>query len=248
MNTSSSSRGARAPSALYGAALGRLLLLAGTAGILASCGGGQPAVEVPTLSPEELAAQSEAFRDVSIDRLESDNEAMQLAGQLYAANCASCHENNPEAHGVADLRRGHFNFGTTADAIRTTIREGRTLTMPAVGGQFGETSLGQLVAFVQSLSKPPQASGMSSFEEGGKELFATHCAMCHGPDGKGNPGLGVPDLADDYWQYGGSMMNIRLGITRGIESQCPPHPSLSDPEVDLLTAYVLNLVAGNSPN
>ena len=101
-----------------------------------------------------------------------------------------------------------------------------------------EVDIGQVVAYVQSLSDPSKFNNLAEYGEG---LYMEHCIVCHGADGQGII-LGASDLSDDYWQHGGSMMNIRLAISRGVEGQCPPHAELlNETELKLLTAYVMNL-------
>ncbi len=52
-----------------------------------------------------------------------------------------------------------------------------------------------------------------------KPLYAMHCAACHGPDMRGNPDLGAPNLADDVWLYGdGSIFAIERTLLYGIRS------------------------------
>jgi len=140
---------------------------------------------------------------------------------------------------VTNLTRGRYDFGTSADAVRLTIREGRRSEMPNFGRQYGEVELGQLVAYLGTLSS---GLPLSDYEERGRVMFAEGCAVCHAADGTGSLELGAPDLTDDYWRHGDTMMNIRLMITRGAESECPAHgDELSPAEVELLTAYVLRL-------
>jgi cbb3-type cytochrome c oxidase subunit III len=43
----------------------------------------------------------------------------------------------------------------------------------------------------------------------------TNCAACHGADGKGNPALGAPNLADGIWLYGGSVAAVTETVTKG---------------------------------
>lgn len=58
----------------------------------------------------------------------------------------------------------------------------------------------------------------------GRPLFATHCAACHGPNGRGDREKGVPDLGDGDRLYGNALLadveqivldGIRSGDTRG---------------------------------
>lgn len=192
-----------------------------------------------TPPPEQLATEAQAFVGRRIADLIADAGAMALGERLFEVHCAACHGSEAAQRDVPDLRRGAFNYGATEEAVRTTIAQGRISVMPDMGHNLGEVDLGQLVAFVQSLSFE---SPLSSYAERGKMLFAANCAKCHGADGLGDPELGAPSLADDYWQHGNSMMNIRMVITRGVQAQCPGYAgSPTAGEIELLTAYVLKL-------
>lgn len=48
--------------------------------------------------------------------------------------------------------------------------------------------------------------------EKGKELFITSCAACHGNDGRGTVG---PNLTDEYWLHGGSIVDIFKSVKYG---------------------------------
>jgi cytochrome c oxidase cbb3-type subunit 3 len=224
--------------------------------LLAACGAGQEGAgpsasaasegaarnDTATETPEQLERASAPYGGRDVAALMADAGALEVADRLYRAHCASCH--GVEGHGgrdAPDLTAGHFNYGTTPEAIRATFTQGRKSQMPAMGRNLGEVDLGQLVAYVQSLAK--ESAPATTYQERGKELFAQHCAVCHGDDGGGSIEKGAPNLADDYWQNGDSMMNVRLAITRGIEAECPAQgATLSEPETNLLVAYVLKLI------
>lgn len=54
----------------------------------------------------------------------------------------------------------------------------------------------------------------------GAPLFLARCAVCHGAEGKGDPGRGVPDLTDADWLYGtGRVSEIERVIDYGIRSR-----------------------------
>ena len=56
----------------------------------------------------------------------------------------------------------------------------------------------------------------------GRSVFQTHCAACHGPEGRGDPSLGVPNLTDNDWLYGtGEVSDIEQVILYGIRSYNP---------------------------
>jgi cytochrome c oxidase cbb3-type subunit 3 len=76
----------------------------------------------------------------------------------------------------------------------------------------------------------------------GKEKFAQTCAACHGPDGKGNPALGAPNLTDKVWLYGGSEADVMATIQNGRTGQMPAWKGfLGEPRVHVLAAYVWGL-------
>ena len=65
---------------------------------------------------------------------------------------------------------------------------------------------------------------------------------CHGPDGKGNPLMGAPDLTDDIWLYGGSRARIRETLADGRSGVMPAQKDILYPEkIHLLAAYVYSL-------
>ncbi|MES2627303.1 MAG: c-type cytochrome [Pseudomonadota bacterium] len=200
-------------------------------------------ISTPTFTAEQLQqlrSQSDTYSGLDIDRLQSDSGAMALGQTLLAAHCDQCHgENAPGLRDITNLQTGIFDYGDTADAIRTTISAGRHSLMPALGSVLGEVELGGLVAYVRSFNS---GETPEDFLERSKEIYATHCVVCHGIEARGNPELGSANLTDSYWQHGDSMMNVRLTITRGVESVCPAQEGvLSAAEMELLTAYILQL-------
>ncbi|MGL5223536.1 MAG: c-type cytochrome, partial [Plesiomonas shigelloides] len=72
------------------------------------------------------------------------------------------------------------------------------------------------------------------------------CAACHGPDGKGNPAVGAPNLTDQIWLYGGTRANVEETVKYGRNGQMPAWQSiLGDDKVHLLAAYVFSLSQNN---
>lgn len=52
-----------------------------------------------------------------------------------------------------------------------------------------------------------------------RPLFASHCAVCHGADMRGNTAVGAPNLTDRVWLYGdGSVYDIERTILYGVRS------------------------------
>jgi cytochrome c oxidase cbb3-type subunit 3 len=220
---------------------GRIAPVFFVAALLAACSGsGDTGGQVASADLAALRTQSMAYDGSVASELRKDPAALALGNALFAAHCASCHGADASgARGVTNLQAGRFNYGADEAAVRTTIVSGRVSKMPQMGRTLGEVELGQLVAYVESLAGNVE---LSDYEVRGQQLYQENCIACHSEDGSGNTELGVPNLRDDHWIHGTSMMNKRLVITRGVESVCPPHGDvLNQTEVELMTAYVLSL-------
>lgn len=88
----------------------------------------------------------------------------------------------------------------------------------------------------------------------GKELFASSCASCHGPDAKGLPGLGK-DLVTSEFAKGLSDKDLVAFITKGRDTSdklnttgvaMPPkggNPALTEKQLQDIVAYLRQLEA-----
>jgi len=75
--------------------------------------------------------------------------------------------------------------------------------------------------------------------EAGKKIFASHCAMCHGAEGKG--GIG-PNLTGEKFRYGRSEAAIHESISKGRPNGMPAFGSqLSGGDLANLVGFVLSL-------
>jgi mono/diheme cytochrome c family protein len=103
------------------------------------------------------------------------------------------------------------------------------------------------------LAIAPLAPSSARAEEDGKSLFGSFCASCHGADGRAKTSPGhyyrIPDwtttdatkrLKDDQIRK-----QIRTGKLADGPSGMPAFRTLSDAQVDLLTAYVRKLSGGS---
>jgi putative heme-binding domain-containing protein len=118
-------------------------------------------------------------------------------GQLYTANCTSCH--GPDGDGVPgiNLGSGKFRYGTTDDEIVKIILGGRPGTaMPP--SNFSEGQAGTIVAYLRSLADSP-ATGptLKGDTRRGRSLFEGskgECLACHSVGGIG--GRAAPSLTE----------------------------------------------------
>ena len=84
----------------------------------------------------------------------------------------------------------------------------------------------------------PTPAATTATEMDGKELFAKHCAGCHGAEGKGAFG---PDLSADY-QYGKTETAAQESISSGRPGNMPAFDQkLSPEEIKALTDFILGL-------
>lgn len=98
----------------------------------------------------------------------------------------------------------------------------------------------------QAQRQPPQttAAGVAADKpqadiEAGKELYASHCAACHGAEGKG--GIG-PDLTSSDYKYGRTMEAVLESIRNGRPAGMPAFGNqLAAADSESLAAFVLSL-------
>jgi len=186
------------------------------------------------------------FASLSLEQLGQDPDAMRVARNLYANNCAMCHGSDAGgAKGFPNLTDGDWMYGGAPDTVFATIAYGRNGIMPPWGEALGEQGVEEVVAYVLSLSGQQAPVDLAS---AGKGKFEMYCASCHGFDGKGMQAIGAPNLTDDVWLYEGTAEEIRYGIINGRNNQMPAQLELlGEQKVRVLAAYVLSLAPPYQP-
>lgn len=196
---------------------------------------------------QELAAADkrfgpmyEKFAALDVEALAKSPEALAVGQKLFLNNCAQCHASDGGgSRGFPNLTDRDWLWGGDPNAIKATITDGRTGTMPPFGPTLGEQGVKDVAHYVMSLSGLTHDSLRKAR---GEPTFKQICAACHGAEGKGNPALGAPNLTDRVWLHGSGEPAIIETITRGRSSQMPAHKDLlSEAKIHLLTAYVLSL-------
>ena len=190
------------------------------------------------------------YARMDVAQVAADAEARTIGQKLFLNHCAQCHASDGGgSRGFPNLTDRDWLYGSDPEAIRTTIASGRNGVMPPLGAAVGGDEGAKDVAhYVKSLSGLTHDSLRAVR---GKTKFAQACAACHGADGRGNPQLGAPNLADGVWLHGSSEATIIEIILKGRNNQMPAHKDLlSEAKIHLLTAYVLSLsspTAGGAP-
>ncbi|MBU0501076.1 MAG: cytochrome-c oxidase, cbb3-type subunit III [Gammaproteobacteria bacterium] len=179
------------------------------------------------------------YRSVAVADLAKDAEANGMGKRLFLTYCMQCHGSDAKGStGFPNLSDSDWTWGGTPEQIQATIAVGRTAAMPP-NAHLGEEAIDQVANYVMSLG----GRGDPAKAEAGKAVFTSGgCIACHGPDAKGNPMLGAPNLTDNIWLYGASEGVIKKTITGGRNGLMPAHQGLlGEDKIHLLTAYVYSL-------
>ncbi len=200
---------------------------------------------------EKAAAEAKAaaylapFKAMTIQQLAADGKAMATARNLFQNNCAQCHgSDGGGAIGFPNLANKDWQWGGDPDTIVQTISAGRMAAMPPWSAVLGEQGVDAVVAYVQALSGQQADAALAA---GGKTIFETNCAACHGLDGKGMTAVGAPNLTDGVWLYGGDEATIKATVSNGRNGQMPAFGErLGEDRVRLLAAYALHLAETGS--
>lgn len=176
--------------------------------------------------------------------------AQQRGESIFATQCSGCHGEAGRGNhvsGTPDLRDNDwmYGMGTISDIERVVsygIRSHRPRAwnlaiMPAYGTAHPSArdtkipplspgNIRDLVDFLQDLknkNRLPADGATSATVARGAALYAGvgGCYDCHGPDGKGDPAIGAPNLTDQVALYDGSSEGLLQSISFGRAGVCP---------------------------
>jgi cytochrome c oxidase cbb3-type subunit III len=201
---------------------------------------------------EQRAPMMTRLGAASLQQIEATPELLDFARALgrraFADNCAPCHgAGGGGAKGYPNLDDNDWLWGGKLDDIAQTIRhgaragddQGRQGSMPAFGrdGMLKPEEISTVADYVRSLSGLKTEPGADLAR--GAKIFADNCAVCHGPEGKGNRELGAPNLTDQIWLYAPDKKTIMEGIINGRGGIMPAWAGkLDDVTIKALAVYV----------
>ncbi len=211
-------------------------------------------------------AEVDAKRDIYMKKIaaepfsaiEKDPRLMQVAeiagASTFANNCQPCHGQGGEGRiGYPALAAGAWIWGGTLDAIQRTVTYGirsgdpkaRDSQMPPFGksGMLKPEQIQQVASFVWSnfYGHPTKGEDIAP----GAKIFAANCAVCHGPEGQGNPAFGAPRLASHVHLYGDFRAAIVRQVTDPRMGVMPNWNQRLDPAtIKAVTIYVHDLGGG----
>lgn len=186
------------------------------------------------------------YKGMDLNAVAADKEANAMGQRLFLTYCAQCHGADAKgAKGFPNLTDSDWLHGGEPETIKTTVLGGRMGMMPPFGPALGADGTKDVANYVRSLSGLAHDSLRA---QRGKELFSQNCAACHGPEGKGTPAMGAPNLTDKTWLYGSSEATIIETVTKGRTNQMPAFQAfLGEDKVHLLAGYVLSLSKAAAP-
>ncbi|RYH13749.1 MAG: cytochrome-c oxidase, cbb3-type subunit III, partial [Alphaproteobacteria bacterium] len=233
------------------------LINSATAGVLGWSSRGQLEGEEEAERVRKAPLQL-ALARVPIERLNEDSGLMQAAVEggraAFKVHCVQCHGSGAAgSRGYPNLNDDDWLWGGDIKQIHTTLVHGvrhpghdetRMSQMPAFGrdGILNPAQVEDVVSFVRLVSRKEKSSAAA---QRGAKLFAENCAVCHGPQGKGDRNVGAPNLTDAIWMYGGDRETIAESVTNSRYGVMPAWGARLDPvTVKMLAAYVHSLGGG----
>ena len=185
------------------------------------------------------------YAAMPVEEVAKDPQALKMGSRLFASNCSVCHGSDAKgAFGFPNLTDNDWRWGGEPETIKTTIMSGRHGVMPAWAEVIGDQGVADVAAFVVSkLDGRTLPEGAKADVENGQKIFAANCVACHGPEGKGTPAMGAPNLTQPQaFIYGSSFAQLQQTIRYGRQGQMPAQAEIQgNDKVHLLAAYVYSL-------
>ncbi|MBR0552027.1 cytochrome-c oxidase, cbb3-type subunit III [Stakelama marina] len=183
--------------------------------------------------------------------------AAEIGGRsAFKVHCVQCHGSGAAGgKGYPNLNDDDWLWGGDLATIQQTLQHGirqpgddqtRMSQMPAFGRDqlLTPDEIQDVVSYVRYISHQEPASVSA---RRGATLFANNCAVCHGPDGKGDRKVGAPNLTDAIWLYGGDRGTITQTVTNARYGIMPAwHGRLDPVTIKMLAAYVHSLGGGEA--
>lgn len=227
------------------------LINGATPGVLGFSTRGNVAAEIARVN-EGNAALDAKLAATEVSAVAADPELLQYAtsggAAVFKTYCAQCHGAGAagvQAAGYPNLLDDDWLWGGTVDDIHTTITHGirwandadtRFSEMPAFADLLTPQEIGDIAQYVMKISGQDFDTAQA---DAGTQLYVDNCAACHGPEGKGDPTQGFPNLTDAVWLHGSGYEAIVKQITQPKNGQMPAWTGrLSDEQIKKVAVYV----------
>jgi mono/diheme cytochrome c family protein len=179
--------------------------------------------------------------------------------RLYGQNCAGCHGQDGKGNTALALANPVYLAIASDDTIRRATAVGiRGSLMPAfarsAGGTLTDEQIDILVREMRGrwakpnevvgANPPPYAAEVAGDAQRGAGAYATFCASCHGPEGRGTPK--GSSIVNDSFLALVSDQNLRTTIIAGRPDlgqpdwrHCSPDRAMTPQEVTDVVAWLV---------
>jgi cytochrome c553 len=181
------------------------------------------------------------------------------AGQGKATTCAACHglDGNPATSQYPKLAGQHESYIARQITMFKTHKRDNPIMM-GFAMPLSDQDMHDIGAyFASKISLPGVADnklvarGEALYRGGDAKAGTPACMACHGPDGRGNPGAGYPQLGGQFADY----LTLKLkdwhdGKTWGDDERAKIMPAiakgLSEDDIAALASYIEGLHAADA--
>ncbi|PLW83134.1 cytochrome-c oxidase, cbb3-type subunit III [Kineobactrum sediminis] len=200
---------------------------------------GQYEAEVEA-AEERYGEMRSRYLAMPVAEIAQDPAVRKMGMRLFGNNCAQCHGADAKGrYGFPNLTDDQWQWGSTPDAIKETLVNGRRAVMPGWESVLGSKGIAEATEYVLSLNGRETDPGKTA---AGAKHYATYCSACHGQDAKGQEIFGAPNLTNGIWLYGGSREQISHTLRAGRNGVMPAFKdSLTEDKIHILSAYVYSL-------
>jgi mono/diheme cytochrome c family protein len=167
------------------------------------------------IEPTRIENQVQSFyeQDVADGRVEYQNACAQCHGSNLEGGSAPHPDPDidvawpaPRLDNIVARYEESEVVEDVRDFMRLTIERGRPGTpMPefsvGFGGTYSDQQISAMITYILSVQtgEVPEIDAEAFVGQSGEDLFANHCATCHGPEGQGLVG---PQLTNVFERYG----------------------------------------------
>ena len=175
------------------------------------------------------------------------------AGQAKSTICAACHgiDGNPNSSQYPKLAGQHEGYIVRQIGMFKAHKRDSAIMM-GFAMPLSDQDTHDIAAYFASKTSLPGVADAKLVDRGqllyrgGDKKGVPACMACHGPDGRGNPGAGYPQLAGQYADYITlKLKDWRDGKTWGDDDRAKIMPAvvkqLSDDDVAALSSYIEGL-------
>lgn len=183
-----------------------------------------------------------AKKDIDIEIIPAKIRAMQTLGVPYPEGYdqKAVEDLMLQAQTIAeDLKASGIEIAPTKEMIAMIAY------LHKLGKDIMPAPVAPAVADSAAVTAPKEVTLLTSDQDmaAAKQIFASVCAVCHGPEGKGIPPA-FPDLTDNVWIKGNSPAQVYQSIADGniAKGMIAYKTQYSEKQITQLTSYVLTVL------